>query len=45
LFLFLPRPIFGGCAMEANFTGHRLRASAALSAIICRVDAGPPRQV
>jgi hypothetical protein len=29
--------------MQANFTGHRLRASAALSASISRVDAGPPR--
>jgi hypothetical protein len=29
--------------MEANFIGHRLCASAALSASISRVDAGPPR--
>jgi hypothetical protein len=29
--------------MEANFTGYRLRASAALSASISRIDAGPPR--
>jgi hypothetical protein len=42
-YLLLPRPTLGGYAMQANFTGHRLRTSATLSASISRVDAGPPR--
>jgi hypothetical protein len=38
----LPHLIFGGCAIQANFTGHRLCPSAASNTSLHHDDSGPP---